>query len=70
MEVNPLHIFFEEVKRKNEDDFRNSSGDKNTRSSEMKSKFQREQRTRIPFQRQKRKAKVSNFQENSLTPSK
>ena len=31
----------------------------------MKSKFQREQRTRIVFQKQKRKAKVSNFQENS-----
>ena len=30
------------------------------------SKFQREQRTRIVFQKQKRKAKVSNFQENSL----
>ena len=32
----------------------------------MKSKFQREQRTRIVFQQQKRKAKVPNFQENSL----
>ena len=32
----------------------------------MKSKFQREQRTRIVFQKQKRKAKVPNFQENSL----
>ena len=36
--------FLEEVKRKSEDDFGNSIGDKNTRSSEMKSKFQREQR--------------------------
>ena len=33
----------------------------------MKSKFQREQRTRIIFQSQKRKAKVPNFQENSLS---
>ena len=32
----------------------------------MKSKLQREQRTRIVFQKQKRKAKVPNFQENSL----
>ena len=32
----------------------------------MKSKFQSEQRTRIVFQKQKRKAKVPNFQENSL----
>ena len=30
------------------------------------SKFEREQRTRMVFQKQKRKAKVSNFQENSL----
>ena len=33
----------------------------------MKSKFQREQRTRIVFQKQKRKARVPNFQENSLS---
>ena len=39
---------------------------KNTRSNEMKSKFQREQRTSIVFQKQKRKAKVQNIQENSL----
>ena len=32
----------------------------------MKSRFQREQRTRIVFQKQKRTAKVQNFQENSL----
>ena len=32
----------------------------------MKSKFQREQRIRIVFQKQKRKAKVPNFQESSL----
>ena len=32
----------------------------------MKSKFQREQKTRIVFQQQKRKVKVPNFQENSL----
>ena len=32
----------------------------------MKQKFQREQRTRIVFQKQKRKAKVPNFQGNSL----
>ena len=32
----------------------------------MKSKFQSEQRTRIVFQKQKRKAKVPIFQENSL----
>ena len=38
---------------------------KNTRSSEVKSKFQTEQRTRIVFQKQKRKTKVPNFQENS-----
>ena len=38
---------------------------KNTRSSEVKSKFQTEQRTRIVFQKQKRKIKVPNFQENS-----
>ena len=31
-----------------------------------KSKFQREQRTRIVFQKHKRKAKVPNVQENSL----
>ena len=39
---------------------------KNTRSNEMKSKFQREQRTSIVSQKQKRKAKVQNVQENSL----
>ena len=44
-----LHIFLEEVKWKIEDDFGNSIVDKYTRSSEMKSKFQREQRTRIIF---------------------
>ena len=32
----------------------------------MKSKFQREQKTRMVFEKQKRKAKVSNLQENSL----
>ena len=32
----------------------------------LESKFQREQRTKIVFQKQKRKAKVPNFQENSL----
>ena len=32
----------------------------------MKSKFQREQRTRIVFQKQKRKAKVLIFQEISV----
>ena len=32
----------------------------------MKSKFQREQRTSIVFEKQKRKAKVPNFQENPL----
>ena len=32
----------------------------------MKSKFQREQGIRIIFQKRKRKAKVPNFQENSL----
>ena len=32
----------------------------------MKSKFQRKQRTRIVFQKQKVKAKVPNFQENAL----
>ena len=32
----------------------------------MKSKFQREQRTKIVFQIQKRKGKVPNFQKNSL----
>ena len=35
---------FLEVKRKSEDDFGNSIGDKNTRSSEMKRKFQIEQK--------------------------
>ena len=58
--------FLEEVKRKSEDDFGNSIGNKNTRSSEMKSKFQREQRIRIVFQEQERKAKVPKFQESSL----
>ena len=58
--------FLEEFKRKSEDDFGNSIGDENTRSNEMKSRFQREQRTRIVFQTQKRTAKVQNFQENSL----
>ena len=57
---------FLQVKRKGENDFGNSIGDKNTRSSEMKSKFQREQRTRIVFQKQKGKTKAPNFQENSL----
>ena len=57
---------FLEVKWKGEDDLGNSIGDKNTRSSKMKLKFQREQRTRIVFQKQKRKAKVPNFQENAL----
>ena len=32
----------------------------------MKSKFQREQRTRTVFQKQKGKTKAPNFQENSL----
>ena len=32
----------------------------------MKLKFQREQRTKIVFQKQKRKAKVPNFQENAV----
>ena len=32
----------------------------------MKSKFQSEQSKRTDFQKQKRKAKVPNFQENSL----
>ena len=41
--------FFEKVKRKSEGDFGNSSDDENTRSNEMKLKFQREQRTRIQF---------------------
>ena len=41
-------------------------GDKNTRSSKMKLKFQREQITKIVFQKQKRKAKVPNFQENAV----
>ena len=58
--------FLEEFKRKSEDDFGNSIGDENTRSNEMKSRFQREQRTRIVFQTQKRTAKVQNFQEDSL----
>ena len=58
--------FLEEFKRKSEDDFGNSIGDENTRSNEMKSRFQREQRTRIVFQTQKRTAKVQNIQENSL----
>ena len=58
--------FLEEVKRKSEDDFGNSIGNKNTRSSEMESKFQREQRIRIVFQKQKRKAKVPKFQGSSL----
>ena len=61
-----LHIFLEEVKQKSEDDFGNSIGDKNTRSSEMKSRLQREQRARIVFQKQKGTAKIQNFQENSL----
>ena len=64
MEVKPIHIFLEEVNRKSEDDFGNSIGNKNTRNSEMKSKFQREQRIRIVFQKQKRKAKVRKFQES------
>ena len=58
--------FLEEFKWKSEDDFGNSIGDENTGSSEMKSRFQREQRTRIDFQTQKRTAKVQHFQENSL----
>ena len=33
----------------------------------MKSRFQREQSTRIVFHKQKRTAKVQNIQENSLT---
>ena len=33
----------------------------------MKSRFQREQNTRIVFHKQKRTAKVQNIQENSLT---
>ena len=66
MKVKPIHIFLEEVKRKSEDDFGNTIGNKNTRSSEVKSKFQREQGTRIVFQKQKRKTKVLNFQESSL----
>ena len=49
-----------EVKRKSEDDFGNSTGNKNTRSSEMKSKFQRERRIRIVFQKQK-KGKSTKF---------
>ena len=57
--------FLQEVKRKSEDDFGNSIGDKNTWSSEMKSKFQREQPTRMLF-KSKKKAKVPNFQDNSL----
>ena len=32
----------------------------------MKSKFQKEQRRRIVFEKKKRKAKVPNFQESSL----
>ena len=52
---------FLQVKRKGENDFGNSIGDKNTRSSEMKSKFQREQRTRIVFQKQKKKGKSTKF---------
>ena len=56
--------FLEEVKRKSEDDFGNSIGNKNTRSSEMKSKFQRKNKNN--FQKQKRKAKVPHFQESSL----
>ena len=58
--------FLEVVKWKSEDDFENNIGGKNTRSSEMKSKFQRETRARIVFQKQKRMEKVPNFQENSL----
>ena len=46
---------------KNEDDFGNSNGDKNTRSSEMKSKFQREQRTRIIFLMLRKKAEYQIF---------
>ena len=65
IEVNPLHIFLEEVKWKRANNFGNSIGDKNTRSSEMRSKFQREQWTRVIFQKQK-KAKTPDFQENSL----
>ena len=49
--------FLEEVKRKSEDDFGNIIGDKKTRSSEMKLRFQREQRTGIVFQKQTRTAK-------------
>ena len=55
-----------EVKRKGENDFGNNIGDKNSRSSEMKSKFQREQRKRIVFKQQKIKVKAPNFQGNSL----
>ena len=64
--VKSLHIFLEEFKRKSEDDFGNSIVDENTITSERKSIFQREQRTRIVLQMQKRTAKVQNFQENSL----
>ena len=52
---------FLEVKRKGENDFGNSIGDKNTTSIEIKSKFQREQRTIIVLQTQKRNAKVPNL---------
>ena len=38
--------------------------DKNIRSSEIKNKFQREQRTTIVFQKLKRIAQAPNFQEN------
>ena len=52
--------FFAEVKRKSEDDFGNITGDENARSSEMKSKFQREQRTRS-FSKVKKKIKSTKF---------
>ena len=48
----PLHIFLEELKRKSEDDFRNSSVDKNTRSTEIEIS-KRTKNLRV-FQRQKR----------------
>ena len=52
---------FLEVKWKGEDDLGNSIGDKNTRSSKMKLKFQREQRTRIVFSKAKKKSKSTKF---------
>ena len=52
---------FLELNWKNEDDFGNSIGDKTSRSTEMKSKFQREQRTIIVFQKQKERQKYQIF---------